>query len=995
MNVVEAVDSETETPVAIGDQTDTDIVFSDTPQSNGTWFLHTMYDTAMVYVDLEILEFDTDSVVVFEQQIYVDPYKPPRTNNPTRKAVMSRQEITEKGLQTLTLHIVSDNRLYWGAGNLKMLVLGAKARYIQAGIVQTHYPGWSCTQNHYLTTDGRQCRPCGTTHASCPDRATQKLISCSLWGLVEVAECVNCPTAPGNASYTYVPTQECSTVCNTGYTKIDGKCEACITSTGLCEIGQYLRQCSPRTQSVCRNCTNKDFFVTGSEQAYYTGYSVVYGENACPVACKEGYYKNGNACFRCTETRQCFNQFLQKCTAFSDSKCVECPNIGKNRRVLSESPAPGEPCVTECLDGFRECARCKDVNLEIFPNNKDYRRLPPWRPEDRIELQLSGEPLAENRIGYKYTYVDVENEISMNVTTSQSYDARFKDGTNAMWFNVIFRSELWITLHIPEDATSVKFEMGFTCWNPKFNTDMTVLIHEYEKDVIWWDYLSTNRSETKTGVKLLTEEKIPECYSALYPLDLTTVIPFSNTWVTEGKGVLRLGITPSLSDSTHNYFVAKDIRFFVTTPLNTDCIECDRSMQQDCESCDNIEHPVGSSTYSFVGDLGFRECGWECPRNSKAVMDSNSFTGSDSDMVCITCEAVACPVGEYQINCSSCAPCTMPAETNGHAGFTSAGGVFYLEKGEDGTLDEEVSAGEFSCEYECDSGTWRNRSGGCNLCSNITCTENQTWLVPCDGFNDAFCRSCTEECPPGTHPVTACTTLQDTGCGQCQNMLPERGVWKRECEWECANTSHTYRDDTHTCFTCEPECNIGYYTVQCAADNAWSGCRQCALPRGPAVAISSGVFRFGCQWRCAEGYTYNGKDECIAETSIAPPMRACKEEMECPLGNEGKLDHVTGDCVCAQCPTAAPQGTWYVHQCEWACVVPRIRNGDSCVILTVAGELVLGGEESELAIELMQAVSREPELLMVLGILLPVAGIMLLVAICTLFPRNRRKRKAR
>lgn len=858
-------------------------------------------------------------------------------------------------------------------------VLDMRARYISSGVYRSSRRMWGCSDESYLSSHGRSCSSCGLTHSVCPNETSQRLESCTFKGLYADRRCVDCPRIldAANEEYHYVANNPCSIHCVDGYVRnSSGHCEPCNSDAGTCIVGEYLSLCTQSQQSRCVPCTSITRLSTGFDQAYYSTSGAIVGVDSCEISCVTGYYRSGNGCFKCTENRVCYNQYLLPCSSNHDSQCIDCGEIGENRRVVSASPIEGENCVTRCIPGYYDCTKCSNALISAVFDMDDFEQVKP-RIRDKYKQKTNGRYIK----GSQVTFATTINGRFIYIPWTRDTDPYYVIQNGVVHFAFKNDNEyaaLWIS--VPVDVLDISLRISFQ--SAVQINDGEKRSHYYIEKAVrstgWWNI------EEDNGEIVFDDEKYgPLETTTLDPIDTSAFTDIEITHsIRENEDVVRMHLKV-FTDTRRAYINIKNIQVHrIKMGVNDDCLECDRHEGKLCLPCGDIAHPHESETFTTYDVTDDKTvCNWRC---------LDGFKANRTGMSCVACGPISCPVGEYQSSCGVCSNCTLPP----NAVFNTSGGEFRLNKGADGTLDEEITSGPGSCEYSCMDGAWKDDEGNCTLCSNVTCIEGETWHKPCEQTSDAECIPCTTTCEPGFERKQNCTVANDTVCGACEGSPPTLGEWESECNWKCNDPTHTYRHDTHTCFKCEPKCDIGFYSVNCTEETEWNGCRVCLLPKGRVVVLSSGTFQYGCQWRCEDGYYYNGKDTCLPVESPVVNPQTCGTDIECPLGEDGVRDTRTGECKCSKCTGSLPSGTAYVHECEWGCIAPRIRNGDTCVMLTVAGEVVVGADELELSIELAEAVGKEPDTLLILGILLPVAAIMLLVSIVTLFPRTRRGKHA-
>jgi hypothetical protein len=430
--------------------------------------------------------------------------------------------------------------------------------------------------------------------------------------------------------------------------------------------------------------------------------------------------------------------------------------------------------------------------------------------------------------------------------------------------------------------------------------------------------------------------------------------------------------------------------------LNDPCISCIKSAGEDCWNCENVIQTVPGNA-SIV--TGLTPSGYECRLKCNDGFRGNSAYASGpnvSQFYCFPCPDIDCPIGMYQDNCSSCANCILPPQSNGLAYFVGPGGEF------DSTSDGGADA--MSCPYSCASGaygTFINSVLNCFACSDITCDADE-WHRNCSEYDDSSCETCSSLCPPGMNKTLNCTTYSDIQCSSCGNELPLDATWVKECEWDCirqglSSTEFIFNPDTFECMVCQPECPVGQYNVSCSSENAWTGCRSCQLPQGEVVPLTAGFHRYGCQWRCADGYEFytSGEKQSCVRSAVPIIIPDCDNTLHCLPGFHPTLDSIQNTCECSACPNTRPTGTMWINECDWACVRPKVRNGNKCVYLSVRGEAVIVKENttdegSVVVWDQSEIEFTTPE---AIGIVVPLLLGVLLTLGCVFWPHFRRRKR--
>lgn len=845
-----------------------------------------------------------------------------------------------------------------GNDNSKLVVEVSSATVLFKNIymVQRPHDMWGCINTHIRY--GLQCVSCMRPALSCANPRGFRPDSCNLAEYFAQLQCVPCQS-PGPNTQFLVPlgNEECQWICNDGFilslSASGGQgvsCEPCNTELD-CNVGEYKQACLssvqregdltrsvltlggglllqsdsmlvPQTQSAqskCVPCTNIARNVRiGAEAAVYIDQSPVYNSNSCPYACLPQYYRSGANCLQCSN-QSCYMQKWEPCTATEDMKCVSCDTPPAGTHVVAGSLLPGLPCRVSCLPGFFPCQRC-DVRSD------EYTRVvfPPTR-----ELLFSDKPPPLTADGLWLLFESPSSRITLKNSQETAFNSGYKNGYPVYAYKVARRGDtvLRMSLEVPASAVSVFFTLQFI----PFTTVTSANV-----------YIPTSsmfHTPPSGNKKKLTEMRF------WYPnwkegfLSLTYYFKFEHTPQLEaGTHVLEYICTPdsrgpelfvAITNLTMNYSLVNNM---------SRCVQCEHSNGLECWQCNNTWHPENSEIITELTDTGY-ECKWRCLEGFKV----NSI-----ETLCLPCLVVQCPVGQYQSDCGTCSNCSMPTEANGLAFFTSAGGAFSsLNQG---------GAGPLSCAYECVEGTFAvvNASGSqssafksCIPCQSLVsaatdCPANH-WIRNCSQTEDASCVPCTEGCPPGFFTGENCSNYKDTTCAACApGILPLNGTWTSGCDWACVKEGYTkdqfvYRGDKHECMICKPQCPVGQYNSTCDASTAWRGCRDCSLPLGPVIALTSGWHVDACQWRCADGYTDNGKGEqCVpieAEPVAAP---VCSSgSIPCDPGTQPALNRAGTACECSVCPHVLAADTAWLEECHWVCLPPKIRRGDACTTMNI------------------------------------------------------------
>ena len=120
------------------------------------------------------------------------------------------------------------------------------------------------------------------------------------------------------------------------------KCAYCTVRA--CALGEWFRDCSARSDSVCIPCVQAGYAALATNEEYVVG-------GLCTARCVEGYYRSGNTCVVCdglcpagqNQTTYCMETWARK-TAPS---CQPCP------QSLAENQVWGvQGCTVACLGAY-------------------------------------------------------------------------------------------------------------------------------------------------------------------------------------------------------------------------------------------------------------------------------------------------------------------------------------------------------------------------------------------------------------------------------------------------------------------------------------------------------------------------------------------------------------------------------------------------------------------------------------------------------------------
>lgn len=924
-------------------------------------------------------------------------------------------------------------------------VRGAEIALFDFYAVFTFFPTWNC--DAFAFREGTSCTPCTASVLECPEPRGYRVQTCSALEYTRSVRCTACSSIPANAEWADAgPGVECAWRCKTGFfLDVDVSsflCAACNTS-GPCAVGQYRTLCVSEVvsgstvtndvgrirggDSQCLPCNNIATNVRiNANRAVYTSASTVYGASECEYACEAGWFLNGLSCFPCSSL-QCPFQKHVACTATEDARCEPCGAPPYNRRVVGGSPSAGEECQTACPEGHIPCSMCDSdpsgvlfdapfVPVEVLLGHVSEEHQASTATTTPLATPLAtGAAIDTVRVGTNTVFfgaTDASALVSRQFYAPETLDAAgtalgpsrsaaavtsaaatssthsrqhpIKDVEllrgdtyvvellDVNYYQAIMNNSVNVVTIISMAGVSSESRLRLSFSRPAFTTSV----------LIYFQYVSCgimpHMQEPEygfiakmffSGVLIRTEEFRHRCSEPAEwaPSEdsfggTSLEFPFR-----DDTDNVVFEITPNKLSSASFSVSIRDLQVEFYASDDHPCLLCEASGGLLCLECDDSLHPVNSTAVAEGAS-----CTWVCEPDFKTV----------NDTACLYCPAIECAVGQYQSDCGACAACVMPEAVNGLAEFITAGGTW------DPALLPDLSQ---TCGYECTTGSFRSVINGelhCTACSDITCGESE-WHRNCTLEADAACEACSTTCTPGTNLTVPCSAYADAGCTPCTNEIATGATWTDNCSFACVSSEYStneylLNEEENTCVVCQPECDKGEYNVTCAASNNWRGCRECALPNGNVEALTSGIERYGCQWRCKDGSVYNAaREECVTIPVDEEEPATCRRS-DCAIGKHA-VSNALGQCVCKDCP-ARPADTVWMYGCTWACIPPRIRNDDRCVMINSGTEQ----RRTELKVRELDGPRTFDRILLTV----PIAVGVTLVAIATFMPRVRRRGKA-
>jgi hypothetical protein len=587
----------------------------------------------------------------------------------------------------------------------------------------------------------------------------------------------------------------------------------CIACAGYGH-GYYNSGCgglSAGTQQPCGNCSAGMFRAncSGLSAGVCTvcdvgKYSLQSGATKCE-SCDLGKYASAEGLAWCNEcnTSSCLPGFYRKsCSNTADSDCIECEDLAPlNAYYLEQEP-------------------WLNVHIQSIPDlvNKSYSRCRLWSCNAGFSLS---------------TYESKLSCIPCNTTLPPNASFAIKDGISfaCSWScnSGFYLSQHGSCLEIPCATNQYKTIDGICnqCSDPR---------------CLNWQYKSpctATLDATCLNCSLCPNGKYPAACQPNLKLD-QYCIECTNKYDPRQCDVLNSSVSVYTSSGLENdcswkcidkYYRSGNTCKLCTTAscgIGMHRKECTESADGMCTPCSNL--PAHADFISSGIPFNADNCSWTCK-------DRFYLQHSGNISMCVACQQpTLCPVGHVIKNCTltenyACIPCKSQPYAN-----------FIMQD---------------SCDFECNSGYYKNDSICVPCTSNITCAEGQK-LVACAVSYDALCTSC--------HPRVQYKFQIASPNGL--NII-------------CKNCSTTPCD------------MVGMYRGTCSPF-ADSSCIPCTNGPLHSYYVSSGEDNINnCSWQCNAGFArekLNFNENSMSETSI----EVCSP---CKAGSYSNL----GDTACTSC----------------------------------------------------------------------------------------------
>eukprot|EP00961_Rhodomonas_salina_P265039 3582888-Rhodomonas_salina.1 len=779
---------------------------------------------------------------------------------------------------------------------------------------------WEC--GPMFVRKGEACVPC-IAAGECT--LGQRYAGCTEDGYTDALVCNDCdPDKPEN-SFWVDSFEECEWSCSPGfYTTDNVECVPCNTGV-TCEIGYYELPCLPRQANVCVPCTSKNHLLVPSAAEYVSAGSAP-GLNDCKFECIGAHWLQASSsqCVACSNL-DCGSDNVFRatigCTKTADTRCTACAATSYGMQVVGGSPAPDEPCITSCIEGYYKCIPCPYEEMpgmtkifgdesELFDfctsgiNGISYKHLLGVRTTIPVSNPLydgSIEMLFDNvRTCGNLVWADDSEDVKFRsqvaetpcvfgliVSTTYSADLAFKVQYNKLFAlsNVvlsIYDSDMAIVYTVtnpPHGSSRGVHTMQHRVENAASDT-YTFLLEA--TSVYTWRVMDIISIGAFVGPDVRPRRILGNVYYALYNLCYTS---YTKTTRQNYAGLYT-------EFDAQSYGIAGGM-------FSYDGVDgCITYRQDTLVSLRIIAHSVGipvrvgfQVTIPDKGDLDF----------AIDFSTGKSFAGGS--------------ISVYRES-------QLPMQANEllhrtHYEFSLPSDVYLFRY-----TFFNAEPGTYSMVFEC---AVKNDGNVLLIVIDIKDTKiyfREPTQRPCDNCPDTI--SCVE-CDDSQVPVHATVT------GAMRTDIVTN------CAWECDTD---YSQLGQTCMYCPPQtCAVGTYESDCFT------CSPCVAANGNDGMVdftTAGVTRFedSCLYECSSEFyedPFATGIECLPCTAVDCALEPgtflvpcgrftnnnCQFCRTCPPGQYVRSTcNVTHDTVCESCPEALPVGaSWTsVSECTWECI---------------------------------------------------------------------------
>ena len=776
--------------------------------------------------------------------------------------------------------------------------------------------GWKCIEKYFVQNS--TCLPCNTSICPIGYYRTQCLEFSD-------SSCSPCLDKPVFASFR----NGCNWTCETGFFQNGLNCYRCNTSN--CPTGQYRALCRESMDAMCVNCSNKPI------NSIYVSDGRPFNENNCSWQCNKGYYSNGQVCTLCNSSLCPLGQYRDACLPFADAVCTNCTRIPS----FAVFVGPGNPfntdtCSWVCNTGFYIsnglCVLCNtsicNVGQYRAPcrSSNDSICVPCNMKPDEAFYITAGNPSNQNNCKWscKEGYFQAVN-VCMQCNSSacivgqyRSPCSEYADGLCTPCTNAPPEG-IYISAGSPYNQNNCSWQCGAEFYQEDQMCQQCNLsscsIGEYRGPCLARSDSICLPCTQKPAAAVFTSAGVPSSRNNCNWTCIPDFFIFSSTCEKCNKSFCAIGsyrkeclpfvgaqCVPCTKKPPDSFFSSAGIPYDQDNcswkcnsgyfQSGSECRECNTSQCQIgqyrgqcqpfsdsiCVLCTN--KPAEAFYLSAGSPYNENNCLWSCLAG---------YYRSDDN--CIPCNESNCPVGQYQMACTSstvetCGNCTnKPAA----ASYTSSG----------------FSRNKSSCKWDCNAGYFQSGSL-CILCNTALCAPGK-FRGPCQPYQDSECTNCSNK------PEYALYT--SGGVPYNQN----------NCSWICCSG---YFRSGGICTPCNQFfCPNGQYQKSCDPSLGFE-CQNCSnKPLGATYTSGGTPFnQNNCSWQCDSGF-YQSQATCM-KCSVSA----------CPVGQYRSTCLNSLNSVCMNC-TRRPDNALFTsagwppdqNNCSWVCIAGFFLSNKSCI----------------------------------------------------------------